>query len=143
MLSQQELLDEIEELVLQRIERNLVTDPVLLAEKIMEHHPLPRNGDVDFYELCAWNHVRYSIRVVLRDHKLTGQEPSKQLLLPGCAHVQKAYCVEIDEEPRIIPINKMSREQLVRKSAELRAMAAGCIKHADELDRYRIQKFGE
>jgi hypothetical protein len=42
-----------------------------------------------------------------------------------------------------MPIDKMSREQLIQKSEELRQMAAGCVAHADELDEYRIKKFGE
>jgi len=143
MLSQKELIDEIEELLLARIESGLITDPATLAQEVMGEHSDLRGSDSDFYELCAWNHVRVCIRVVLRDHKLTGLNPSKQLLLPGCEHVQKAYCVELDEEPRIIPIEKMTPEQLRTKALELRQMAAGCYKHADELDRFRVQKFGE
>src|SRR5215471_8181828 len=100
MLAQKELLEEIEELVIARVELGLVTDPVPLAQEIMERHPLPNTGDVDFYELCAWNHVRHCIRIVLRDHKLVAGNPTKQLLLPGCEHVQKGYCVELDGEPR-------------------------------------------
>jgi hypothetical protein len=141
MLSQTELIEEVEELLLARIENGLITDPAVLAQDVMEKHPDLRGADSDFYVLCAWNHVRVCIRILLRDHKLTGEKQSDN---PGWGeYIQKAYCVEVNEEPRIIPIDKMSPDQLRAKASELRQMAAGCYKHADELDRFRVSKFGE
>lgn len=142
-MTQSDLLEEIETLVLERIEEGLVTDTAVLARNIMDAHPDLRGQDAEFYELCAWRHVRVSIRMVLRDHKLIGREPSAQLLLPGFDHLQKAYAIGQEEEPKIVPIDKMSKEDLEAKAEELRQMAFGCLEHADELDRYRIGKFGD
>ena len=143
VMTQTELLEEIEALVLARIELGLITDTMSIAKDILDAHDDLHGADTDFYELCAWNHVRVSIRMVLRDHKLTGEKRSDQLLLPGFDHLQKAYAIEQEHEPKVVPIDKMSKEELIAKADELRQMAEGCIKHAAELDRYRIEKFGE
>ncbi|HEY1242210.1 MAG TPA: hypothetical protein VGF16_16715 [Bryobacteraceae bacterium] len=143
MLSQKELLDEISDIVIKRIDEGLTTESIHLAEQIIGLHPIPGGpGDGDFYELCAYQHVRLSIRMVLRDYKLVSEKPDPQLVLPGFSYVQKAYAVERDEEPCIIPISKMSREQLLAKESELKQMADGCRKHAAELKRFRLDKFG-
>jgi hypothetical protein len=86
------LREEIENLLLARIDRGLVTNTAPLAENIMTTHNYQylrrlgqlRHEDRDFYEECAWHHVKNTIRIVLRDYKVEQTADKEQLLLQDC-----------------------------------------------------------
>ena len=147
------LRQEIERLLIERIDRGLVTSTAALAEQIMVAHHYKRlrslrdliQDDREFYEDCAWHHVKTAIRNVLRDYKLLPSQTPEQLVLPGYEFVQKAYAIEQgdEHEPHVVPIEMMSEAELIAKAAELRQMAKGCEAHAEELDRFRVRKFGK
>lgn len=146
------LREEIETLLLSRIDNGQITNTAALAEEIMNAHhyrrlrklqdPVLKTEDREFYETCAWNHVKVIIRSVVHDYKVVHSETPEQLVLPGFAYVQKAYAIEQEGEARVVPVSLMSKAELIAKSQELRQMATGCLAHADELDRYRVDKFG-
>jgi hypothetical protein len=144
--TQADLKAEVSELILSGIEAGQVMPAGWITEAIMEKHPIPVKvlGDHhDFYTLCGFAHVRDTVRQCLRAYKDdTSQEIPEQLKLPGYDDLQKAYLIERDEEQMIVPITQCTEEELNAKIAEYRRMAEGCLHHADELVRYRKEKFG-
>ncbi len=135
-ITQNDLQTEVDELIRIGIEAGQVMPPSWIVNEIVGRHALIDGDDVDFYRLCAFGHVRDTVRRVLRDFKGDKPETPAQLRLPGYEHLQKAYLVEREDEQQIVPLSMCTRDELENKIAEYQSMAAGCLLHADELRRY-------
>lgn len=112
-----------------------------LITDVLKNHPLPVIPDLDFNRLCRQLAIGDAVRDVLRTLKLNAEDPSHvsstgMLPLPGYNHLQQGYPFERDGELVIVPIDKLTKTERRSRAAQYRAMAAGCIEHADELDRY-------
>jgi hypothetical protein len=113
-----------------------------LVTDVLNRHPLPLIPDLDFNVICRRLAVTDAARDVLRDLKLDADDPAKAsgsgtMPLPGFQHLQVAYPVERDNELVIVPIDKMTDAERLGRALQYRAMARGCIAHAEELERYR------
>ncbi len=78
--------------------------------------------------------------LVVRRYKPTAEVPEPQIILPGFERLQKAYSVERNDEPTIVPTAQLTDSEIRVKAVELRAMAAGCYQHADELERFLSER---
>lgn len=113
-----------------------------LANSILSHHQDIHGSDKDFYTLCAYAHVKTTIRAVVRKSKPSesGIAHIPQLVLPGFERLQTHYHVDRDNEICLIRIDELSDEEIEAKAREYEAMAEGCRLHALELRRYQIQR---
>jgi hypothetical protein len=108
-----------------------------LTHNIVERHRSILGDDTDWYRACAYGHVRALVRLELGRYKASDDtERDEQLVLPGFTYVQRAYLVRRDDEQMLVRIEQCTLDELWAKIADLRAMAAGCIDHARELERY-------
>ncbi len=138
---QTDLRAEVEELIHSGIDAGQPMQADWITHAVVERHPDLHGGDKDFYVTCAFGHVRNTVRQCLREWKGDGPNTPEQLKLPGYEHLQKAYLVDRENEQVIVPLPECTNGELMEKIGEYRRMADGCIKHADELERYRLQHF--
>ena len=112
-----------------------------LVADVLAKHPLALIPDHDFNVLCRRLATSEAVRDVLHDLKLAADDPRKvsgagTLPLPGFQFLQQGYPVERDGEVVIVPIDEMTRAERLGRAKQYRKMAAGCIGHARELERY-------
>ena len=107
------------------------------------HSVLRSQGNIEgegvaFYTACAYHATVRIAGDVIRSHGKQEREEAEaeQQRLPGFEYVRTAYSVVRQKEPCIIPIEQMTRKEILEKAAELRAFAAGALAHADELEEY-------
>lgn len=139
-MKQSELIAEVSGLVEERIERGETTETSWLTQAIVSEHPGIEGDDVDWYLLCAHEHVSDTVRTVVRRYKPSEEKPDSQLILDGFERVQRAYAIERSGKSFIVPTHLLSDGEIATKVSELRGMAAGCHQHADELERFRSQR---
>jgi len=139
-MNQSDIDREIDDLIQSNISVGVPINASWLTHAIIEKHPQVSGADVDFYQLCAFGHVRNTVRNCLRAWKGDSAETPEQLRLPGYDRLQKAYLIEREEEQVIVPIAECTYSELKAKIAEYRRMAEGCLTHADELERYLAGK---
>ena len=112
-----------------------------IAGTVMANHSGIEGHDKDFYVLCAWAHVRTTVRAVLRRYR---PEPDKktdrQLILSGYERLQVAYHVERNGSSHLARIERMTPMEIRHKVNEYRSQAEGLHLHADELERYDTQR---
>lgn len=113
-----------------------------LVNDVLKRHPLPMLPDFDFNNICRRGYVGECVREVLRDLKLDASNPASvasggQLPLPGYKHLQQGYPVERNKQIVIVPIDLMTDAERWGRAQQYRAMSKGCLKHAEELERYQ------
>jgi hypothetical protein len=139
-MKQGDLLDEVQAIVDAGIAANRTVPATWLTNEVIESHPDIKGRDVDWYRLCAYEHVRDTVRKVLRQYKGLPDETPRQIILPGCERLQRAYLVEREGEQTVVPIDQLTEGEITTKIREYERMAAGCIEHAEELRRYQQQR---
>lgn len=136
-----DLLAEIRRCIDTKIEAGQPVPAGWVATEVAAAHANIIGPDAEFHFYCTRNHVRDQVTKALKHYKceLT-KEADPQLVLPGYERLQRAYSILRDGEDVIVPIDALTDEKVELKAAELEAMAAGALKHADELRRYRRKR---
>lgn len=112
-----------------------------LAGYVMANHADVHGADKDFYILCAWAHVKTTVRAVVRRYRPeVNEEPDRQIILPGFERLQTKYHIERNKKSCLVPIEQMTEAELDVKIVEYRRMAEGCRLHAEELLRYKVTR---
>jgi hypothetical protein len=138
-----DLQNEVEELIYLGIEAGQTMPADWIIDEVVRRHPKIAGEDSDFYILCAFDAVREAVRKCLRAHKTeSGAKTPEQLRFPGYDCLHKAYLIEHEDKQVIVPLSECTLDELQMKSKELRRMADGCVKHANEIDRYCDERFG-
>ena len=138
-MTQADLEKEVEALIVSRIEKKEPSPTGWVTHTIVGNHREIEGADKDWYLLNAYENVRNTALRVARRYK-GGPETQQEMQFPGYTRLQRAYTVERDGESAIIPTEQLSHEEIKAKIAELEAMAAGCIEHAEELRRYDAER---
>lgn len=97
-------------------------DSTWLAHEIVGHREV---DDVDRIRL--FERVRSKIRQYRWREKLP---------LPGYERLQRIYDVKHGNRRMFVPIHSLTRDEVLAKVVELKRMAHGCQRHAEELLRY-------
>jgi hypothetical protein len=115
-----------------------------IAVAVVTKHCEIMGADRDFHTFCAHHWVRGQVGKTLKGYRCTLRaEADPQLVLGlGYEHLQHAYAVEREGDEFVVRLDGMSKAELIAKRDELRAMAEGAVKHADEIDRYLIARYG-
>lgn len=141
--SQEQLTNEVQSMFDEFVAAGRSIHVDWLANTVMDKHRDVHGTDKDFYVLCAWHHVKTSIRQVVRKSKPneeSGLSSIPQLSLPGFERIQTHYHVERDGEICLIRIDELSDQEIELKVEEYERMAEGCRLHAAELRRYKAQR---
>lgn len=136
MTSQFDLEQEVKETVEDLVDQGQVVKTDWVTQSIVKQHAGITGDDAEWYQLCAFGHIRYLVRQRLRLFKVTLEDPDDQVVLPGFDRLQNAYLTERDGDHVVVPIGQLTVNEIREKIGELRRMGDGCHRHADELERY-------
>lgn len=127
---------DIEKLVTDKIDSGQPVAMAWLTQEVLNAHADIHGQDVDFYLVCARYYVSDQVKRHIKKFEPSAGVAEEQLVMEGFDHLQKAYPVERGSERVIMPISKMTNEELEARAAEYDIMAQGCIAHAEEIRRY-------
>jgi hypothetical protein len=138
-MKQQDLINEVDAVVRERTANGESAAMSWIVHAVVGAHPNIAGSDSEWYSLCAYEHIRDTVREVLRGRKADegSPEPSQADLFPGLARVQLSYTINRDGEQTVVPLEKMTDAEIIAKENELMAMATGALAHARELKAYR------
>jgi len=137
MYSEKDLVNEIKEVIDGMLQQRIEVRAEWLSQSIITRHPGITGQDKDFYVVCAFGHTRSLVRNEIRKHKLTETEDGEdQPKLPGFQYVQERYSIVRDGQPCIVPIEQMTKGEIISKARELEKMQQTVRLHAAELWRY-------
>lgn len=140
-MTETDLQHEVSQIVIDRINSGEPTNAAWLTQAVVGAHPDIHGSDAEWYTYCAYGSVRDAVRDVLRKYRPDPkQEPDRQILLPGFERLQQAYLISRGGDQVLVAINQLTDEELEEKAREYEVMAQGCLKHADELRRYRRER---
>lgn len=134
-----ELVTEIRSITDRFIGHGATLHPDWITQEIMSNHSEIIGNDADFHLCVSRETVRNQVRRQINRYKNTPENaanPDKQLVLEGFQYVQRAYLIDANGDQVAIPIERMTSAMRKAKIEELRAMGRGCLRHADELERY-------
>lgn len=132
-----DLITEIRKLIDEKLECGETVQAAWIATEVTSRHENIDGEDADFHFFCTGHYVRQQVRRALKHYDCSVDKASDpQLVLPGYECLQRAYAVTREEQQVIVPIDNLSDPEIEAKAAELENMAAGALKHADELRRY-------
>lgn len=134
-----DLVNEIRSITDRSIRNGETLHPDWVTQEIMANHCGVDGDDADFHLCVSRETVRDQVRRQINRYKNTPESaanPDKQLVLEGFSYVQRAYLVDVKGTQVAIPIERMTSAMRKAKIDELRAMGRGCMRHADELERY-------
>jgi hypothetical protein len=141
MYSQKDLDLEITKLIDAAIDHGEIVAARWLTQTILAEHSAIEGDDTPFYNLCAYEHVRESVRKVTRRYKTELRtDADMQIVMEGFERLQVAYSVDQDGDQFIVPTVRCTRSQMVAKSRELQRMMDGCAQHLREMLRYIEQR---
>jgi hypothetical protein len=152
-----DITSEIKAIILKGMDSGRVMSTPWIITAVLAKHPIlyhpdeigTHKCDSAFAELARHHFTAEQVRRTVRLFK---KPDSDIALLPGYSHLQRGYLttresvveedMSDDAEPELIicPIEKMSTEQLRQKATEYRSYGAGCYAHADEIDRYIVER---
>ena len=89
----------------------------------------------DFYVVCAYRAVSAIVGDAIRSFRKSESAEKAQLALPGFDRLQTHYQIDRDGSC-IVAIGEMTDGEVKEKATELKRMAEGLLRHADELLRY-------
>ena len=111
--------------------------PEWITTAVCNKHPAVHGNDVDFWTIVGRAEIRSRVRAALNAYKVTGDEPSRQVIFAGFEHLQTHYLVKVGSEQVAVAIGNMTAEQWDAKEREFESMAAGLQQHLREIRRYR------
>lgn len=135
-VTQRDLEQEISEIVEGKIDAGEVVIKPWLVHHVVGAHVGIAGEDEGWYRLCAFKHVTATVGEIVRRYK-PKPETDPQVCLPGFTHLQRAYAVERDGSPCVVPIHQLTDAEIEAKIAEMDRMRSGLTEHIDELRRYR------
>ncbi len=135
------LSQEVKAMVGAVIEKGCIVHPVAMTQQIIDAHDKINGEDADWYRNCVYDRIRDLVRNAIRSFKgVPKKSLDPQMILPGYEYVQRAYSITRDDVEQGVPVDMLTDEEAKDKSIELRRMGIGCISHAEELDRYIVDR---
>lgn len=137
-MNETDLEREVRAIIRERIDKGQSTAADWLAEAVVSRHARISGDDKEWYQVCAYAHIRSIVRRCVNRYKQSPSlENDPQMKLEGFEHLQKAYLVERKNKQVIVPIHNLTTDEIDCKIDELRRMGTGCFAHADELSHYK------
>jgi hypothetical protein len=147
MYSEKDVIKEVQTMIQTTLGRKVEVRAEWLSQAVISMHPGIEGKDKDFYLVCTFGQIRGLVRTEIRKQKLSefgdGEEQPK---LPGFEYVQMRYSIVRNGEPCIVPIERMTKEEVIQKARDLEKMQQTLRLHSAELWRYlawREQHEGE
>ena len=137
-MKQQDLTNEVDAVVEDRITQGEPAQMSWIVHAVIQKHLDITGSDSEWYSLCAYEHVRATVRKVLSNRRADegAPESTQAELFPGYERLQRSYTIDRGGEQMVVRLEQMTAGEIREKALELRAMATGAIAHARELDAY-------
>lgn len=135
----QQIVDEVNAHLDTWVREKRIVNPDWLTKFIVDRHPNIQGADVSWYQICAYGHVRDTVRQCVGRFKSKPEDVLAPTtgLLPGFDYLNQSYLIPRDGEQMIVPIHEMTDAELEVKAREYERMSEGCVRHAAELRRYK------
>jgi hypothetical protein len=115
-----------------------------VAHAVMESHQDIEGSDRDFHIVCSFRTVRETTRRVMGKYRKTEISIDPQMTLEGFEYLQTHYVVtDTNGDQVMVHVAAMTYEELTSKAQEHEASAKAHAAHANEIYRFRDQKYGE
>lgn len=131
-----------------------------LLEGLIAKHPGVYGPDAEFAHYCIYNTVAASVRKWFQDTKaddkelFTGTQASlelgqdwqciqKRYIIKREVEIQDGNTVRLVVRSVAVPVEMMTKEELLSKADERELQGKGQFRHADELRRLAVLRFGE
>ena len=143
--SPSELYHEVLVVIAERSSAGLLTSRGWLVTSVLHKHPIKRHrrGDPDDFSICRRQlAVAAAVdRALARlKHQEEGGDPdAAELDLPrlaGYKHLRRIYPIVRDQVIFLVPLDKMTEEEIERKIETYEVASKGFAAHAAELRRY-------
>lgn len=134
-MSPKDLEQDATNLIASRLDAGEVVHAKWAVQELLNIHADITGNDVDFYLLCAREHVYRVIKKVI-DRYDKPEDDEKQMLLVGYEFLRIAYPVERDKERVVVPIDLLTDEELQARAKEFRTQAGSLLRHADEIEEF-------
>lgn len=81
------------------------------------------------------------VQAEIRSFKVeSGKARQQSLFGEGFKHLQRAYLISRDSESTLVPVERMTPDEVSAKAQEFRAMGDGCYEHASELEQFHRER---
>jgi len=141
MRSKTDVTNEIRKMVSDRVDAGLIVRVEWLTTEILSMKSEINGRDADFYVACGVDFIKDTVKRCIGQYQPKASAATDaQIVMDGFDHMQKAYSILRDGETVLVPVDMLTDEEIEAREAELEAMARGCIAHAKELRRYRLNR---
>ncbi len=131
----EELAREVRGIIRTAVNNGEIVQKSWVVHSIVQAHNRFEGPDKDTGVNCMYFTVDSQTRKEINRYK--GSENSEQMELfgEGYLHLQQAYLTDRG----LVPVTKMTSDEVHKKSAELRKMGDGCYAHASELEQFHAE----
>lgn len=130
---------EIRRLIEDKIEAGVAVRAEWVVRGILERKDRIEGEDLPFYRDCTQRDLIRLAKRVIGKYEVSDTTP-EQLVLPGFKHLCKAYSVERDGAPTLVPVDLCTAAELEARAAQYDDMATGCLAHAAEIREYLLAR---
>lgn len=130
------LYSEVRAFIQDRLDAGVILRSEWVIAEFLANKSEPECDDVDFYLLCARQHVAEVVKKCIGKYKAKPVSDA-QLVLTGFEYMQKAYQVERDGVRLLVPTDLLTDDELDARADEYEAMAVGCRAHAREIRAFK------
>ena len=134
-MSKTSIYAEVRQIIADKIENGDSVIVEWLTREIITSRSRIKGGDCVFYRLCAYAHVKNIVKRCIGKYDARPTTDA-QLTLEGFEHLQVAYTVTRASQVVLVPVDKLTDQELEARSREYEQMAKGCQAHARELRSY-------
>ncbi len=128
------IYSEVSKFIADKIDSGEIIRVEWLTTELMERHNGIAGDDLAFYRTCTRAHLQNVVNKCIGKYDTEAKaQPEAQIVLAGFEHLQRAYTIERNGSNMLIPVDKCSDAELLRRAGEYEDMAIGCRRHAKEL----------
>lgn len=128
---------EVREFVSEKVAAGVIVRVDWLTAEYIGSKSRIDGDDYPFYHACAQAHINEVVRRVVGKYDSKPKaENDAQLVLPGFEHLQRAYTITREGVVVLVPVDKLTDDELLQRAAEYDLMAKGCRNHAREIRQF-------
>lgn len=134
MMNEESVYHEIGKFVSDRVDSGVITPVEWIITEFLQTRSDISGADAPLYKTCTRSHLQKIVKKVIGRYDVEARaETDPQLRLEGFEQLQRAYTVTREEKVLLVPIYKLTDDELLARAAEYDKMAKGCRDHAKEL----------
>jgi len=125
---------EVSKFIADKINSGAILRVDWITTELMQQRSGIGGSDLAFYKTCTRAHLQGVVNKCIGKYDAEAKDQREdQIVLAGFEHLQRAYTVQRDNATVLVPVDKCTSVELLRRAAEYDDMAEGCRRHAIEL----------